>query len=178
MATGHQASQYFRAKNKQQQFCISAGACRLPIYGSFNKGILGLEKSKKRHPNAFNTRQIPIKPHEATPTILLSSLLFLSPPLPPPRRLKKRSYWQQQNVLDWRTLQRSYFVTQNWKVNKHKHTAGKTFKRSSEDFCLFGKSLESFLPGKGRWHPPLCARSLSNCWWQSNLSLDTGPPCC
>ena len=50
----------------------------------FCMGILGLEKSKKRHPNCFKTRKIAIKAHELTPTILLSSLLFLSPPPPPP----------------------------------------------------------------------------------------------
>lgn len=106
--------------------------------------------SRKRHPNSFKTRQIAIKP----PTTLLSSLL--SPPLPPPHPLKKRNSWQQQKVLDSRTLQRSYFV-KYLKVSKLKHTAGRTLKRSSKDFSLFGKSLESLLPGKGRWHPPLPA---------------------
>ena len=59
-------------------------------------------------------------------------------------------------MLDSRTLQRSYFV-KYLKVSKLKHTAGKTLKRSSKDFSLFGKSMESLLPGKGRWHPPLPA---------------------
>ena len=147
-----------KKKEHNNNFCISAGACRLPIYGSFNKGVLGLEKSKKRHPNAFNTRQIAIKPQPFFYPVFSFSRPHNPPPPPPLRRLKKRSYWQQQKVLDSRTLQRSYFVTQNWKENKHEHKAGKTFQRSSEDFCLFGKSLESFLPGKGRWHPSLSAR--------------------
>lgn len=126
------------------------------LYICFNMGILGLEKSQKRHPNSFKTRQIAIKPHELTPIILLSSL---SSPSPPPLPPKKEKHRQKQKVLDSRTLQRSYFVTHYWKVNKHKHTAGKTFKRSSKDFIsLFGKSLESLLPGKGRWHPSLPAR--------------------
>ena len=133
------------------EFCIYAGAHRLLIYGSFNKGILGLEKSRKRHPNSFKTRHIAIKP----PTTLLSSLLSLPHPSPPPP-LKKRNSWQQQKVLDSRTLQRSYFA-KYLKVSKLKHTAGKTLKRSSKDFSLFGKSLESLLPSKGRWHPSLPA---------------------
>ena len=129
-------------------------------------GILGLEKSKKRQPNSFKTRQIAIKP----PIILLPSLL--SPPHPPPPPhppLKKRNNWQQQKVLDSRTLQRSYFVTQNWKVNKHRHTAGKTFKRSSEDFIsLFSKCFGKFA-ARQRALAPITprARSLSNCCWQS-----------
>lgn len=85
----------FYGRKKQQrkpqtaqahEFYIYAGAYRLLIYGSFNKGILGLEKSRKRHPNSFKTRHIAIKP----PTTLLSSLL--SPPhCPPPPPLKKRN---------------------------------------------------------------------------------------
>lgn len=133
MATRHQASQYFTANennnrnHRQSKLTSFVDIC-------FNMGILGLEKSKKRHPIPESSR-----PH--------------------PAPLKKRSKWQQQKVLDSRTLQRSYFVTHYWKVNKHKHTAGETFKRSSKDFIsLLGKSLESLLPGKGRWHPSLPAR--------------------
>ena len=118
MATRLQASQYFKAKKNNNTQIVQAD--------EFCMGILGLEKSKKRHPNCFKTRKIAIKAHEWTPTILLSSLLFLSPPPPPPPPLKKRGNWQQQKVLDSRTLQRSYFVTHYWRVNKHKHTAGKT----------------------------------------------------
>lgn len=160
MATRRQASQYFMAEKKQQrkpqtaqahEFYIYAGAYRLLIYGSFNKGILGLEKSRKRHPNSFKTRHIAIKP----PTTLLSSLLSPPHPSPPPSTKKEKQLTTTKSA----RLKNStaILLCKVFESSKLKHTAGKTLKRSSKDFSLFGKSLESLLPSKGRWHPSLPA---------------------
>ena len=96
-------------------------------------GILGLEKSKKRHPNCFKNKKNRNQGSwiNSNHSFIQSSLSLAptSTPPPPPPHLKKRGNWQQQKVLDSRTLQRSYFVTHYWRVNKHKHTAGKTLRK-------------------------------------------------
>ena len=123
-------------------------------------GILGLEKSKKRHPNSFQTRQIAIKP----PTILLSNLL--SPPhfpLPPRPAKKEKQLTTTKSAL----LKNSSAIVLC-------HSKLKEVLKTSLVYSV-RVSVSKFPPRQRTLTPiTLRARSLT----VKPPSLDTGPPCC